>query len=154
MVDQRGARRPLQDTCDIGAYEFGDKDADGTADAADNCPTVFNPNGQLDDMDGDLAGDTCDGPGTGNVDCNGPSNGVTSVDALKVLRWVAALSVAQNLPCLPIGDLRQPPATGIMGDVDCSGSANAVDALKILRALAGLSVAKPAECPPIIGPPP
>jgi hypothetical protein len=71
------------------------------------------------------------------------------LDALKVLRFSAGLSVAQNEPCADIG-----MAIGggqVQGDVDCSNphSVNAVDALKILRAVAGLSVAKPAECPEV-----
>ncbi|HET8943198.1 MAG TPA: choice-of-anchor Q domain-containing protein, partial [Dehalococcoidia bacterium] len=149
MVDQRGAPRPLLDTCDMGAYEYGDADTDGIPDTTDNCPAIPNAEGQTADTDGDLAGDACDGPGSGNVDCSGPTNGVTAVDALKVLRYVAGLSVAQSEPCLEIGQPREPPATGIMGDVDCSGVANAVDALNILRAVAGLPVAKPEGCPEI-----
>ncbi len=35
LTDQRGAARPLGSACDIGAYEFGDADADGMADASD-----------------------------------------------------------------------------------------------------------------------
>jgi hypothetical protein len=36
----------------------------------------------------------------GDVDCSGE---VTSVDALKILRYVALLAVAQNEPCADIG---------------------------------------------------
>ena len=85
--------------------------------------------------------------GSGNVDCSGPANGVSAVDALKVLRNVAGLSVTQNEPCAPIGELI---GTGWMqGDVDCSSSVTAVDALKILRVIAGLTVVLPAGCPEI-----
>jgi len=127
-----------------------DGDADFSCDTSDNCPVDSNP--AQTDSDGDLAGDACDGPGSGNVDCNGPSNGVTAVDALKVLRWVAALSVAQSEPCLDIGQPRDlpPPDDWRMGDVDCDTDVDTVDALKILRALAGLPVALPAECPEVI----
>jgi len=132
-----------------------DDDDDGVPDVSDNCPTVANANGQS-DADGDLAGDACDGPGSGNVDCSPPPNGVTSVDALKVLRHSAGLSVAQSEPCMDIG--AGPLVSGwVQGDVNCSGGVtpvNAVDALLILRRVAGLSVNVPALCPPIIGPPP
>jgi Tol biopolymer transport system component len=130
------------DACD------DDDDNDTILDGADNCPAT--PNADQGDADGDLAGDACDGAGTGNVDCSPPPTGVNSVDALKVLRHSAALSVTQNEPCLNIGQSRLPPAVNWkVGDVDCSGVVNAVDALKILRAVAGLSVIKPAECPDI-----
>jgi len=128
----------------------GDGDGDGVPDASDNCPTIPNPAPQT-DIDGDLAGDACDAPGSGNVDCSGPGNSVSSVDALKVLRHNAALSVTQSEPCLDIGlpRLLDPPDNWLMGDVDCSGGVNSVDALKVLRAVAGLSVAKPAGCPEV-----
>ncbi len=77
----------------------------------------------------------------GDVDCNGS---VSAVDALKVLRYVVGLSVAQESGCPLIG-------TGTpykQGDVDCNESVTAVDALKILRYVAGLSVTQPG-CPPI-----
>ena len=42
-----------------------------------------------------------EGPPFGDVDC---SNAVNSVDALKILRYVALLSVSQTEPCPDIGD--------------------------------------------------
>ena len=74
----------------------------------------------------------------GDVDC---TNSVNAVDALKLLRFGAALSVAQTEPCYDIGFL-----TPHVGDVDCSGAVNAVDALKVLRHNAGLSVAQTEPC--------
>jgi len=83
-------------------------------------------------------------PPFGDVDCN---NAVNSVDALKVLRFVAGLAVAQSEPCV---DLGVPLPTIIkQGDIDCSGAANSVDALKILRKVAGLSVSQGPGCPTI-----
>jgi Tol biopolymer transport system component len=129
----------------------GDEDGDGVDDFSDNCPTVANASGQTEDADGDLAGDACDGPGSGNVDCSGPIFGVNAVDALKVLRHNAALPLSQNEPCLDIGLARAlvPPGDWKVGDVNCSGVVNSVDALLILRANAGLSVMKPPGCPEI-----
>jgi hypothetical protein len=130
---------------------FDDTDGDGVLNSSDNCPAVPNPTGQTDDADGDRAGDACDAPGTGNVDCSGPVGGVSSVDALKVLRHSAGLSVTQSEPCLNVGQPRAlpPPDDRLMGDVNCSGIVNSVDALLILRANAGLAVALPVGCPEV-----
>ncbi|HET8945324.1 MAG TPA: hypothetical protein VFO59_11130 [Dehalococcoidia bacterium] len=123
-----------------------DLDFDGVADWVDNCPTVANTAGQLADVDGDLAGDACDAPGTGNADCN---QVVNATDALKILRYVAGLSVAQSEPCKDVG---QTIGSGFkQGDVDCSGAVLATDALKILRRVAGLAAGTSCSGP-IIGP--
>jgi hypothetical protein len=129
--------------CSPSAPSPGPSGCSGT----DNCPAVANADGQGADIDGDIAGDACDGPGSGNVDCSGPT-GVNSIDALKLLRFSASLPVVQSEPCLDIGLPRAlpPPDDWKMGDVDCSGTVNSIDALKILRANAGLSVAIPAGC--------
>ncbi len=75
----------------------------------------------------------------GNVDCN---VSVNSVDSLKILRWVALLSVAQEVGCPLIGT----DVASFWGDVDCSGAVNSVDSLKILRHVALLSVAQTEPC--------
>jgi CSLREA domain-containing protein len=120
-----------------------DGDCDGVSDGTDNCPAVANGEGQDDDSDGDLAGDACDAPGSANVDCNGAIN---SVDALKVLRYAAGLSITQSEPCLDIGE---GPLTSQwnQGDVDCSGGVNSVDALLVLRSNATLPLVLPPGCP-------
>jgi protocatechuate 3,4-dioxygenase beta subunit len=119
-----------------------DCDDDGVPDGTDNCRAVPNPN-QL-DSDGDMAGDACDAPGSGNADC---SASINSIDALKILRYSAGLAVSQSEPCRDIGA----SAAGIvMGDVNCSGSVTAVDALLVLRAIAALSVSLPPDCAPVI----
>ncbi|HSP55954.1 MAG TPA: hypothetical protein VLS25_10245, partial [Dehalococcoidia bacterium] len=83
----------------------------------------------------------------GDVDC---ANGVNSVDALKVLRDVASLSVSQTEPCPDIGQgllgIAPQGIAPLQGDVDCSGSVNSVDALKILRFVAHLSVSQNEPC--------
>jgi len=76
------------------------------------------------------------------VDCNGE---VSSVDALKELRYVAQLSVSQTQPCPVIGS----DVASLWGDVDCSGSVSSVDALKILRHVALLTVSQTEPCPDI-----
>ncbi len=84
-------------------------------------------------------------PGTalmGDVDC---ANGVNSVDALKILRHVANLSVSQTDGCDPI-NTGGPP---VQGDVDCANGVNSVDALKVLRYVANLSVSQNGDCPRI-----
>ena len=77
----------------------------------------------------------------GDVDCNGSAN---SVDALKLLRFVAGLSVSQQPGCPPIGT-----GAPVFGDVDCNDAVYSVDALKVLRYVAGLSVAQTMPCPGI-----
>jgi hypothetical protein len=141
-ADQRNSDNDAQgDACDT------DDDNDGVLDGADNCPIT--PSADQTDSDGDLAGDVCDGPGSGNVDCNGPINGVNAIDALKVMRHSASLPVAQNEPCADIGALIG--GEQVQGDVDCSNphAVNSIDALKILRAVSGLNVALPAGCPAV-----
>ena len=79
----------------------------------------------------------------GDVDCD---LAINSVDALKVLRRNAGLSVLQTEPCSDIGsDI----GARNQGDVDCDGAVNSVDSLKVLRAVAGLSVSQTQPCPPI-----
>ena len=127
----------------VHAYDI---DFDGVSDYSDNCPTVANAAGQGDDDDGDWAGNACDAAGTANADCN---QAINSVDALKILRNNAGLSVAQSEPCKDIG---QAIGSGFgQADVDCNNSVNSVDALKVLRAVAGLSVSQQAGCDPPIG---
>jgi hypothetical protein len=88
------------------------------------------------------------GSGTLNVDgsCNGDvdcSLTINSVDALKLLRSNAALSVTQTEPCDDIGSDIGPR---LQGDVDCNGTVNSVDSLRILRAVAALSVSLNPGC--------
>jgi hypothetical protein len=78
----------------------------------------------------------------GNVDCDSDTD---SVDALKVLRFVALLTVSQGPDCPQIGT----EVASLFGDVDCNGGVTSVDALKILRFVAALSVAQTEPCPDI-----
>lgn len=87
----------------------------------------------------------------GDVDCNGSVN---SVDALKILRYVAGLSVLQTEPCTDIGTAAfaapgSAPAS-VFGDVNCNGAVTAVDSLAILRYVAALPpLSTPPDCPEI-----
>jgi len=77
------------------------------------------------------------------VDCDG---GADAVDALKILRHVASLSVSQDPGCPPV----ETPAAGHpFGDVDCDDDVDAVDALKVLRYVASLPVQQNGGCAPI-----
>jgi len=78
----------------------------------------------------------------GDVDCN---NLVNSIDALKILRSNASLSVSQSEPCADIGTGASPNQ---MGNVDCSAptGVNSIDALKILRFNASLSYSQSNPC--------
>jgi hypothetical protein len=86
----------------------------------------------------------------GNVDCGG--GGISSVDALKLLRFGAGLTVSQTEPppCPDIGTQHPIVLTHDQGDIDCSNTVNSVDALKLLRFTAALSVSQTQPCP-IIG---
>ena len=70
------------------------------------------------------------------MDCSTDGDGVTSVDSLGVLRFVAGMSpLVQQEPCPDVGT----GAGGFFGDVDCKNLVNAVDSLGILRFVALLS---------------
>ncbi len=84
----------------------------------------------------------------GDVDCDGD---VDPVDALKIQRYDAGLSVSQNNPCPNLGNTHgweydcpgpgvrcHTPGENEYGDVNCDDDVNPVDALKILRYDAGL----------------
>lgn len=76
----------------------------------------------------------------GDVDCDGD---VDSVDALKVLQFVAGIPVAQEDPCEDIGS---EVLLEIFGDVDCDDDVDSVDALKILQFIAGLPFSQEPGC--------
>jgi hypothetical protein len=68
-----------------------DADADGIADAYDNCPSVWNP--RQDDSDGDGAGDACD-CGTPFADADGDGD----VDLADVASWQSCPSADLEMP--------------------------------------------------------
>ena len=79
----------------------------------------------------------------GDVDCNGVVN---SVDALKVLRFVAQLSVSQEDGCPLIGT----DVASLFGDINCNDAVNSVDSLGILRFVAQLPpLSAPPGCAPV-----
>ena len=75
-------------------------------------------------------------------------DGVTSVDALKILRFVAGLESSNSDPSCPdVGT--ETPSEVIVGDTNCDGEITAVDALSVLRYVAGLEpVPQPNPQPP------
>jgi len=75
----------------------------------------------------------------GDADCD---DNVNAVDALKILRHTAGLSVSQNEPCPNVGT----EANSLFGDVDCDDDVDSVDALKVLRFIAALSVQQEPGC--------
>jgi hypothetical protein len=78
----------------------------------------------------------------GDIDCGGSIN---SIDALKLLRHGAGLTVTQSEPCENVGTMLG--VGELQGDIDCSGTVNSIDALKLLRYGAGLSVDQTQPCP-------
>jgi CSLREA domain-containing protein len=81
-VDQRGFTRAGQgSTCDAGAYELLDDDADGDGilDTADNCPAAVNADQA--DLDGDTQGDACDPDDDGDSVLDAADNCPTVVNA-------------------------------------------------------------------------
>jgi hypothetical protein len=85
----------------------------------------------------------------GDIDCGGGEP--TSVDALKLLRHVAALDVIRIAPCPVIGTAVTLTGVGEVtwGDVDCGSGVRSVDALKVLRFVAGLPAAVEPPCPAV-----
>jgi hypothetical protein len=81
-----------------------------------------------------------------DVNCGGS---LDTVDALFVLRFVAALDVNPQRHCPDIGSKVETLAAALLtwGDVDCSSTVDAVDALKLLRTVASLPVNQPKGCP-------
>lgn len=145
----------IPDVCDTNDGDGNqDADGDGFLNRGDNCPRLANPTQS--DLDRDDIGNECEvlagaDPGAptghqhsaplawganftvpvnGNVDCLG---GITAVDALMMLRYVAGL--------VPYGACAAPS-----GDVDCDGDRDSVDALKILRHVASLPVNQTQPC--------
>ena len=71
-----------------------------------------------------------------------------AVDALKILRHDANLSVTQNEPCPDIGTMVLiDDVERHWGDIDCDDLVNPVDSLKTLRHDADLSVMQMEPCP-------
>ncbi len=89
-----------------------------------------------------LAGDAAALPG--DVNCDGAVN---AVDALTLLRHVAALSVNQVQPCTAIGTETDGLA---FGDANCDGAVNAVDALAVLRHVAGIAPLQDCGAPGLV----
>jgi hypothetical protein len=79
----------------------------------------------------------------GDADCD---ELVNPVDGLKLLRYDAALSVAQQPDCPALGS-QIDAVDEEWGDWDCDNTVGPVDALKTLRHDAGLAVAQEEPCP-------
>jgi hypothetical protein len=78
------------------------------------------------------------------VDCNGD---VSSVDAMKVLQWVAGLPINQTGPCFAVdSSITVDGSAEVFGDWDCDGNVTSVDALAILKWVVSDPLT-PAGCP-------
>ncbi|MFQ5807149.1 MAG: hypothetical protein ACE5I3_11940 [Phycisphaerae bacterium] len=93
-----------------------DDDADGIADAYDNCPTVWNR--RQNDADGDGVGDACD--------CESPfadADGDGDVDLADVAAWQRCLSAEVEMPercaCFDRDDDRQIDVDDLVALLDC-----------------------------------
>ncbi|HSR31218.1 MAG TPA: choice-of-anchor Q domain-containing protein, partial [Anaerolineae bacterium] len=111
-TDQRGVARPQGGACDIGAFELtkrGDIDCNGGVNSVDALNLLrFVAGLSVSQQPGctpigaslPLPIPTWPPAHFGDVDCDGAVN---AVDALKVLRYVAGLSVSQELGCTELG---------------------------------------------------
>jgi hypothetical protein len=81
----------------------------------------------------------------GDVDCDGD---VDPVDALRILRFIAGMSVIQTQPCVPIGSTVS-GLPDVWGNVDCSTALNSIDALKVIRHSIALPSSQTEPCPDI-----
>ena len=81
----------------------------------------------------------------GDIDCD---DSASAVDSLKILRFIAGLSIAQQPGC-PLPDDVVAALSGFFADLNCDGSVNAVDALALLRHVADLPVNQHQPCQPI-----
>jgi len=143
-TDQRGVTRPSGGTCDIGAYEYDS----GPAPTPTPTPVPTPPPTPTPVPTPSPTPAPTAVPGAfGNVDCGG---GITSIDALKVLRYGALLPYSQYEPpaCDDIGAMMA-SWNKLQGDVDCDDAVNSIDSLKLLRFAAGLSYTQQPACPDI-----
>ncbi|HWO58090.1 MAG TPA: M28 family metallopeptidase [bacterium] len=105
----------------VAAIANSDWDADGVANAVDNCPANHNP--MQTDSDGDLVGDVCD-PCT----CPCPADPVCDGIYSDVLDVVTVMHTAfRGAP--PLFD---PGCPFERNDVDCSGVADVVDLVRVI----------------------
>jgi hypothetical protein len=132
--DQRGVGRPSGGGCDIGAFEYDTGPAPTPTPGPTSSPTPT-----------PVPTPTLPPDSFGNVDC---MDGISSVDALKVLRAASGMGYTQYEPCANVGS-EMTVWNELQGDVDCDNTANSVDALKLLRFNAGMSVSQNEPCPNI-----
>ncbi len=87
-------------------------------------------------------------PLKGDIDCDG---GITSVDALFLLRYVSQLPVSLGPGCPAIDSAAAASVSAALarGDIDCDGSVTSVDALRLLRFVAVLPGDLDQSCQPI-----
>lgn len=160
-TDQRGVARPINDRCDVGAFETDEPGpptpTPSPTPGVTETPAITAAPSATPTATPTPTPGTSETPGPGRVlewGDNQCDEDLDPVDSLGTLRFVASLSpVDQTEPCAEIGDDVDVQDASIhpWGDTDCDDDVDTVDALAILRVVAGLVPLLQTEPCPDIG---